>query len=255
MNDLLQNIDQYNRLGIAESKDYSFKKVIDITGHSIRIEGSTYSNEEIQALFEQDIKPTGKPIYHGLMATDHGAALEFVLAQADNKNVISEEFLKETAGLVMKSTGGISNTIMGSSDSTKGEYRLGTAMAGKSTFMDYKKVPKAVAELVKHYKRKLSTDTSLSDNIEASFSIHYDLVTIHPFNDGNGRTSRLIMNYLQRYKNLPLAYVPDYLRKEYYEALFQSRENDTLKPFIGFMTSVYNNQILLDIKSFKEGKK
>lgn len=255
MNELLNNIDHYNRLGVAEAKDYAYYKQIDITGNSTRIEGSTYSNEEIQTLLERNIKPAGKPINHGLMANDHKVALEFVLAQADKKHEISNDFIKHTAGLVMSSTGGISNTIMGSSDSTKGDYRLGTAIAGKSTFMDFKKVPKAVEELVKRYNRKLSTDKSLSDKIIASFSIHYDLVTIHPFNDGNGRTSRLMMNYVQRFNKLPLAYVPDYAKEEYYDALFQSRDTNTIKPFMDFMTSVYNHQILIDIKSFREGKK
>ncbi|MEO6328537.1 MAG: Fic family protein [Ginsengibacter sp.] len=45
------------------------------------------------------------------------------------------------------------------------------------------------------------------EELNTSIDAHFDLVTLHPFYDGNGRTSRLLMNYLQLQANLPMAIV------------------------------------------------
>jgi Fic family protein len=43
--------------------------------------------------------------------------------------------------------------------------------------------------------------------LELSFAAHFNHVTIHPFYDSNGRTSRLLMNFIQQFSSLPLAIV------------------------------------------------
>ena len=62
-----------------------------------------------------------------------------------------------------------------------------------------------------------------------SFEAHFRLVTIHPWVDGNGRTTRLVMNMIQR----QLGLVPSIVRKEdkgeYIQSLVDSRENDDSK--------------------------
>jgi Fic family protein len=48
---------------------------------------------------------------------------------------------------------------------------------------------------------------TLPAQLELAFEAHQRLVSIHPFNDCNGRTSRLLMNYVQRYYGQPLTIV------------------------------------------------
>ena len=53
----------------------------------------------------------------------------------------------------------------------------------------------------------MEQELTVEEKLQLSFSTHFDLVSIHPFYDGNGRTSRLLMNFIQQYFHLPLAIV------------------------------------------------
>ena len=87
----------------------------------------------------------------------------------------------------------------GSFDSSKGEYRLCgvTAGIGGHSYMNHLKVPAKVEELCVILQEKQNTVETFREQYELSFNAHLNLVTIHPWVDGNGRMSRLIMNHLQ----------------------------------------------------------
>jgi Fic family protein len=75
----------------------------------------------------------------------------------------------------------------------------------------------------------------LIDIYNLSFDAHLNLVTIHPWSDGNGRTSRLIMNYLQSYHGIILTKIYKEDRAEYIASLIESREKENNTPFREFM--------------------
>ena len=68
-----------------------------------------------------------------------------------------------------------------------------------------------------------------------SFNVHFNMVSIHPFSDGNGRLSRLLMNYVQMYHNKPLSIVFQVDKIDYFNVLEQSRKEESIKPFNDFM--------------------
>jgi Fic family protein len=78
---------------------------------------------------------------------------------------------------------------------------------------------------------------SLRQRYEIGFDAHLDLVTIHPWVDGNGRTARLLMNFLQFYQDL----VPVNIRKEYkngyIEAIMEFQNTGNKEPFHLFMAT------------------
>jgi Fic family protein len=78
-----------------------------------------------------------------------------------------------------------------------------------------------------------------------SFLAHFDLVSIHPFTDGNGRTSRLLMNYIQAYHNLPLTLVNAADKSAYIKALNESRKTENKNAIVTFMAK----QHLKELKS------
>lgn len=73
------------------------------------------------------------------------------------------------------------------------------------------------------------------------------LVSIHPFYDGNGRTSRLLMIYLQLLFQLPMAIVFKEDKAEYFDALIQTRKEKDVKIFRDFMSSQYEKYLNLEI--------
>ncbi|MGY0407883.1 MAG: Fic family protein [Polaribacter sp.] len=59
---------------------------------------------------------------------------------------------------------------------------------------------------------------------DLAFESHYQMVTIHPFADGNGRISRLLMNYVQKYHNTSLSIVYQTFKSDYIKALNETRK-------------------------------
>ena len=94
---------------------------------------------------------------------------------------------------------------------------------------------------------------------QLAFDAHFYLVSIHPFADGNGRTSRLLMNYILSYHQLPLATIFKEDKLEYYQALEASRPVDedepNLQPIREFMFAQQNKYLSLEIEKYKLAEK
>lgn len=121
--------------------------------------------------------------------------------------------------------------------------------------MNYRKVPMKLKELCEHINQRRDALIKKADDIEAyllSFDAHNFLVTIHPWVDGNGRMSRLVMNYLQ----FEFGLIPTKILKEdkaaYIEALNQSREEETTVPFQQFMLQEHSKNLRNEIEVFKK---
>lgn len=85
---------------------------------------------------------------------------------------------------------------------------------------------------------------------ELSFWAHYELVTIHPWADGNGRTGRLLMNLLQmEYDVLPTKVLKGD-KAEYIQALIDTRETEDTDIFIHCMAKLHAEHLQHDIEQF-----
>lgn len=252
MEKVLALIQQYQSLEFDTIIDYEKFNDYAIVHHSSSIEGSTLTVNETRLLLEEDITPKGKPLSHTLMTKDHYVALKFVLDEAESSNPIKPLFINSINALVMKNTGGIYNTILGQVDASKGEYRKGNVSAGSSYFPSYDKVISLTTDLVNQLDQKLLTVKSKTEILELSFAAHFNLVSIHPFYDGNGRTSRLLMNYIQRRFKLPLAIVYKEDKAEYFNALQESRKLENIAPFNLFMYQQYEKYLVEEINQYQE---
>ena len=248
----LQLIEKYKSLGIADIVDHEKFNHISIVHHSTVLEGSTLTEVETQVLINEGLTPKGKPLTDSLMVTDHFSALTYVLEQAEKKRPISVELIQEINSLVIKNTGAIYNTIFGAVDASKGEFRKGNVTAGSTYFPNYDKVEKLTKELSDKINEIMKIDTSLDEQLKLAYDAHYSLVSIHPFYDGNGRTSRLLMNYIQAYYKLPLAIVHKENKADYIQALIDTREKEDFKIFRDFMDGEYTQLLTAEIEKFHE---
>ena len=110
---------EFYKLGISESVDYEKYYLYSLITHSTAIEGSTLTEIETQLLFDEGVTAKGKPLVHHLMNEDLRKAYEFALAEAKLKTAVTPTFLKELNALLMRTTGGVLNTMAGSFDSSK----------------------------------------------------------------------------------------------------------------------------------------
>lgn len=220
----------YRASGVEEQVDYQKFYLYSIVTHSTAIEGSTVTEIENQLLFDEGIAAKGRSLTEQMMNVDLKDAYLYAFKLATDNPTYTPQLLQQLSALVMRRTGSEYSTIAGHFDSSKGEFRLCNVSAGIGgrSYLAYNKVPRAVDDFCSWLNEEIATADR--ENIAAcyrlSFEAHFLLVTIHPWVDGNGRTTRLVMNMIQR----QLGLVPSIVRKEdkgeYIQSLVDSREND-----------------------------
>ena len=253
--ELIKLISKYNDLGIANVIDHERFNLIAIDHHSTRIEGSTLTEIETQVLINEGRTPKGKPLGESLMVTDHHAALLFTIDNAKAKKNLTVTLLQQINALVMKSTGKIYNTMLGTIDSSTGAFRKGNVTAGVSYFPNFDKVEQLTKALIRKLNEAMSGHLTVDEQLKLSFDAHFNLVSIHPYYDGNGRTSRLLMNYIQAYYSLPLAIVQSENKAAYIQALVDTRQREDIQVFRDFMAGEYAYLLNKEIDAFEQMKK
>jgi Fic family protein len=193
------------------------------------------------------------------MNLDLKAAYEQSMRWARQHMDFSVQMLKNLSALVMKNTGASYNTAQGSFDASKGDLRLVgvTAGIGGRSYMNYLKVPAKLEEFCKQLNQRRGELSNLDDIVAKylmSFDAHYQLVTIHPWVDGNGRMSRLVMNHLQYEFGLVPVKIVKEDKAEYIQALVDSREQDSLEPFREFMLEEHIRNISKEIVAYKKSQ-
>ena len=256
---LLDALKEYELLGIADQIDYKKFYLYSLITHSTAIEGSTVTEIENQLLFDEGITAKGRSLQEQMMNLDLKAAYEHSMQLAHQHKDFSVEMLKNLSALVMKNTGASYNTAQGSFDASKGDLRLVgvTAGIGGRSYMNYQKVPAKLEEVCKQLNQRRSELSNLDDIIDKylfSFDAHYQLVTIHPWVDGNGRMSRLVMNHLQYEFGLVPVKIVKEDKAEYIQALIDSREQGSLEPFREFMMEEHVRNISKEIEEYKKSQ-
>ena len=253
-NKLEQYVKRYRGLGIDSQIDYEKFYLYSLITHSTAIEGSTITELENQIMFDHGVSLKGKSIEEQCMNLDLKCAYEKAIELAKQHQPFTTEMLVSLSALVMKNTGSEYKTALGDFSSARGELRLlnVTAGVGGRSYMNYSKVPAKLAEFCKRLnaKRAKAAGMSVDELYQLSFDAHYNLVTIHPWADGNGRMARLVMNMLQ----FEFGLIPTKILKEdkedYIKALVATRENDNLDIFRGYMTSMMEQNLQNEITAY-----
>jgi Fic family protein len=261
-NKLERLITQYKELGIDNQIDYDKFYLYSLITHSTAIEGSTITELENQIMFDHGVSLKGKSIIEQSMNLDLKTAYEQSIELAKQHTPLSIEMLISLSALVMKNTGKVYKTILGDFSSACGDLRLLNVSAGigGNSYMNYSKVPAKLAEFCErlNVQRAKASEMSVDDLYQMSFDAHYNLVTIHPWADGNGRMARLVMNMLQFEFGLIPTKILKEDKEEYIKALVATRETDNLDIFRSFMSSMMErnlqNEITIYLESIGENK-
>lgn len=191
---------------------------VDLAHHSTAIEGNTLTKSETQIVIEKGITIAGKPLIDHLEVVGHKEALDFVIELAKSSSPVSEWDVRGIHSLVMK----------GQAQDHSGAWRrLDVKAAGTDySYPSHLKVPDLMAEFIDW----MSGPVNLHPVCFAS-EAHLRFVTIHPFQDGNGRLGRLLLNLLLLKSGYPIAVIQLQQRPAYIaalEAAQQGRGRDDL---------------------------
>lgn len=183
---------------------------VEITYASNAIEGNTLSPVETTLVIEQGVTISGKPLKDHLEALDHYDAMRYMRTLAAERASLTESDVRNLHKLVMQR----------SRPEMAGRYadlpRYVRTETGRHEFPS----PAEVPPLMSNFARWLAT---ASDTPETAFEAHRRLVDIHPFNDGNGRIARLLMNLILIRGGYPPIAVRPEDRLAYVQALQQSQ--------------------------------
>lgn len=203
--------------------------------HSAAIDGCSLTLAESLALLENGETTDTKPAPHHWMLLDYQQAQQQMLAWAADREPLNRARLQSIGAALMRRTGGPLHTLLGSYDSSQGDFRLANPMTAHRKLIDAQKLPAAVDKLLKQLNTNLAATKTMRQIYDLSFQAHYDLLCLQPFGEGNGRVARLLMNYVQHYHNLPMSLVHAVDRQAYRRALDQPHAPSVAPPILDFM--------------------
>ena len=251
---LLRLLQQHKELDISEQIDYKKFYLYSIITHSTAIEGSTVTEVEAQLLFDEGITSSKRTMMEQMMNLDLKVAYDYGMQWIKQHEDITVDWLVLLASKVMARTGSEYHAAGGDFSAAKGELRKlnVTAGLGGKSYMSYLKVPARLAAFCDELnrRRKAIDAQDIAAIYELSFWAHFELVTIHPWADGNGRTSRLLMNLLQmEFDVLPTKVLKED-KAEYIQALIDTREQENINIFLECMTRLHCQHLKTDIDHY-----
>ncbi len=198
---------------------------VEFLYESNRIEGNTLTLRETQLVINEGITISGKSMREHLEAINHKEAILFVEDIVQQRIDFSEYVLKQIHALVLHSI----------DRENAGQYRRVPVLIAGSKHVPPQ--PYLLQSLMEDYFIFYNSHKDTLHTVVLAAEMHERLVTIHPFIDGNGRTSRLIMNLILLQKGYPLAIIGgDYeSRMAYYNALEKVAVEADKASFVGLV--------------------
>ncbi len=253
MNKLEKILADYEKEGLLFRGGINEQELITFTFHSTSIEGSSLTYDEVYALLNDKIA-ANKSLEHNQMNIDNADAYRYSLNRFKDNKGLDMDFIQSINARVMKNTGKLYNTVLGSWDESKGEIRIGSVHVAGRYFPDYKKVPELTGQMCNKFNERIAQLKTKEDILNLSFDLQYNLVSIHPFSDGNGRTARILTNAILYAYDMPRMILQAEKKSEYYRALEATRERNEIVLFRDFMYKNYLAQIQEEIKANRQAK-
>jgi Fic family protein len=206
------------------------KKIkVEWTYNSNAIEGNTLTLQETSYFLQHGLTSKGKPLKDYLEAKNHTEAIDWLKDIIKENRPISEGLIKEFHAFLLK---GIDYVWIGPPENkikkkiTPGKYKTKQnhvlTLEGE---IHYYCEPIKVQEEMEKLVRLINK--SDYHPIELAAIAHYKLVAIHPFDDGNGRVSRLLMNLILMKEGYLPVIIKQEKREEYYRSLMKADKGNT----------------------------
>jgi Fic family protein len=215
------------------------KLLVEWTYNSNAIEGSTLTLGETMFFLKNGLTVEGKPFKDFVDAKNHAEAIEFLYDVVTNKREISTSLIKEFNAFLLsgiKSTPAIDkNGNKTEKKVTPGEYKLFPNHVLQSDGRIHKYVePIHVASEMEYLCNWIKENIDTVHPVIVASVAHYNMVRIHPFDDGNGRGARILMNLILIEKGFPPTIIKNENRRKYIEALSEA-DKGNLNKFAEFV--------------------
>ncbi len=201
---------------------------VNLTYSSNALEGNTLTRNETAIVIEKGITVRGKPLKDHNEAVDHYAAVKFMRSLARDDRAIGEAEIRQLHQLTVATT-----------VDTAGRYATRARFVNTSTGEHRFPAPADIPPLMADFAARLPA----APDAEAAFRAHLEFIAIHPFEDGNGRTARLLMNaLLLRGGYVPLMIDPAQ-RPDYIDAIEAHQTGGDAEVFLALMGGLLLTEI------------
>jgi len=207
---LLKQIKEYYRIGLVYSSN--------------ALEGNTLTETETKIIIEDGLTIAGKPLRDHYEATGHSEAFDFIYSLVKKKTITEKDILK------------IHRLFYYRIDKkNSGQYRKVPVIITGTKYLPPS--PNRIPLLMKSFCKKIPQLKKTLHPIECAANLHKNLVDIHPFIDGNGRTARLLMNLFLLQNNYSITIIPPLYRLEYISLVKKSQlDKKNTQEFIAFLS-------------------
>ncbi len=216
---------------MSRQEYFEYAEVL-FSAHSCAIEGNSFSVNDTRELKDKGLGmiPRDKSLFEAFEILDHFCAFEYMMQAAREHAPLDETLLKEVNRLCTLHT--LTYRVP---DAVPGAYTTCDMAAGDTLFGDHEQLIARVPSLLR------STEEALAKGVHpmvVAARFHGFFEYLHPFRDGNGRTGRLLSNFILQRQDCPLAIIPFEQRDAYLTALRMIRKEGTDEHLIHFFFNV-----------------
>ena len=222
---LKETIDKHRPFPKGLANSLQEKLIVEWTYNSNAIEGNTLTLSETKVVLE-GITIGGKSMVEHLEAINHREAILFVEDLIADKEPLSEWNIKNIHSLILKE---IDNT-------NAGKYRKENVVISGAKHIPPKHYE--IGELMQKLMAEYQNEWKKLHPVVRATLLHGEFVKIHPFIDGNGRTSRLLLNFELMKNGYPPIIIKNEERARYYDVLDLAHTTMNYKPFIKLVSEL-----------------
>ena len=246
---------------------------VDFNYNSNHIEGNTltYGQTEILLLFGKVIGEADVRDVEEMTASNVG--LRMMTEEASMKDIpLTQNFIRTLHKTLLREDYTVYRNLPGGMQTSyvihAGQYKTRpnsviTRYGDRFEYASPEETPGLMADLVDWY-NKAEMEGKLSP-IELAALFHYRYIRIHPFEDGNGRIARLMVNYILTIHNYPMIVVRSREKSKYLEALHQSdlevgsapsdgahADIKDIRPFMKYFNELVATEVYNDVRFISE---
>lgn len=248
---LKSELDQLRPINKEQEDRIMQKFRLDWNYHSNHLEGNSLTYGETKALILHGITAQGKTLKDHFEITGHNEAINWVIDMVTGERPLTENFIRELHTLLLKESYEVDAQTADGKPTKKrisiGSYKTtANHVLTKTGEMFYfatpEETPAEMNDLLTWYDSK-SKEKDVNPILLAA-QFHYKFIRIHPFDDGNGRTARILMNFiLMKFGFPPCIIKSDKESKDEYFAVLQLADAGNIEAFIEFIAKNVNRSL------------
>ncbi len=230
---------------------------LDWNYHSNNLEGNSLTYGETKALILFGITAQGKPLKDHFEITGHNEAINWIIEIVAGKTELTEVFIRQLHTLLLKESS-YKEAQMPDGKLTRRKIEVGkyktqpnhvlTQTGETFYFAAPEETPAKMQELVEWFRKEKETPNTNPIILAALF--HYKFIRIHPFDDGNGRVARILMNFILMQFGFPPVIIKTGDKENYY-AVLRLADAHQLEPFIEYIVDNLIRSLEIMIKGAK----